>query len=305
MLYISGFTSYTDEKIDILSLKENPKYNQSVIEDLTTCGGLKSFRISEKTPSEMASACVKRFLEKYKIRGCDIDCVIYSTSTLWNEKFSSGDHISNFLIDSKLTSSIPIATFGHGCANFHAALILARNICSSENKNVLIVTTDKAGSQPTRIISPGVSIASDGAACALVSGSIKLEKAYSIESISIRYGAELAKLDPDASRTEYFENVAKGVRSSVKSSLEEIHCKPKDISKVYANHYRKPTIEMFTSLCGFREEQLYLDTLADYAHCFAADPFIMLEHSKPEGGTSLILGTGTQTWASATLTCRD
>jgi|SRR5690554_138421 len=305
MLYISGFTSYTGEKKDILELKNNPEYNQEIIEDLTTCGELKSYRMCEKTPSEMASACVKDFLKKYSLSENDISYVIYATSTLWNEEFSSRDHISNFLIDSGLKSSVPIATFGHGCANFHSALLLAKSICASEHKNILIVTTDKAGSQPTRIISPGVSIASDGAACALVSGNIKLEKAYSIGSIDIQYGAELAKLDPDTSRTEYFEHVAKGVRTSVKNSLAEIHCKPQDIARVYANHYRKPTIEMFTSLCGFKEEQLYLDTLANYGHCFAADPIIMLEHSKPKSSTSLILGTGTQTWASATLTYSD
>ena len=305
MIYISGFTSYTGEKKDILELERNPEYNQEIIEDLTTSGKLKSFRVSEKTPSEMASACVKNFLKKYSLSENDISHVIYATSTLWNGEFSSREHISNFLIDSGLTSSVPIATFGHGCANFHSALLLAKSICTSENQNVLIVTTDKAGSQPTRIISPGVSIASDGAACALVSGNIKLEKAYSIGSIAIQYGAELAKLDPNTSRTEYFERVAKGVRTSVKNSLAEIHCKPQDIAKVYANHYRKPTIEMFTSLCGFREEQLYLDTLADYGHCFAADPFIMLESANPENSISLILGTGTQTWAAATLTYSD
>src|SRR5690606_25173124 len=97
MIYISGFTSYTGEKKDILELERNPEYNQEIIEDLTTSGKLKSFRVSEKTPSEMASACVKNFLKKYSLSENDISHVIYATSTLWNGEFSSREHISNFL----------------------------------------------------------------------------------------------------------------------------------------------------------------------------------------------------------------
>ncbi len=305
MIYISGFTSCVGEKKEIAELRSNDTYENSLIDDLINSGGLSSYRVSRETPYKMAASCIRKFIDKYDVKAEDVDYVVYATSTLWNPEFTSRGHISNLLIDSGLVGSIPLAVFGHGCANFHAAILLAKSICTSEDSNVLVVTVDKAGSQPTRIISPGVSIASDGAACALVSGSLKLDKAYSIDSVNIQYGPELADMDVNASRSEYFDRVAKGVRTSVRDSLEQSRCKPRDVVRVFTNNYRKPTIEMFTSLCGFNEKQLYLDTLAEYGHCFAADPFIMLEASTPIVGTSLVLGTGTQTWAAATLTFNE
>mgnify|MGYP002713059493 CR=1 FL=1 len=304
MSYISGFSSYVGEKTPIADLADAEGYISSNIDELLN-NGLAYYRKSNDLPYELAVSAVQDFSSSKGFDLSEIEVVIYATSTLWKREYSEREQMSDFLIKSGLENAYPIGVFGSGCANFHVALKMASGLVDSgAHQNVLIVTTDVAGGQKTRVIDPNVSIASDGAACALVSADKRMDDAYKVGSVEMLYGSVLAHINPKEARTEYFNEVAKGVKKTIRKTLEMDRLNVSDVSRVVTNNYNVNTLKMFTALAGFSESQLFFECVEDYAHCFASDSIICmnaLHGSDASDDVVLVLGTGTQMWAGAML----
>jgi len=305
MTIISGFNYCLGEKKVLIESLIGENYPEKAIEELVKEGGLKYFYESSFSPLQLACKAVLGFRSKWNYVESDIDTVIYTTLSLFDKTYSDPKEISRFLVETGLEKTKFIGVFGHGCANYHVALELAMSLInSSKATNILIVTADIAGPRPTRIIEPNMAIVSDGAGCVLVSNGLKLGDAYELGPISVKYDAKLALADETVSRTEYFGHVASGVISAVSDTLKQASMKPSNVDRVLVNNYRIPVITMLATICGFKESQLYLDSVAEHAHCFSSDPIIGLSSlgKQPDRSQAiLILSTGAESWASTLL----
>src|SRR5262249_27565244 len=106
--------------------------------------GLASYRVSRLTPVELARRPLERTLagldEAARRR---LRRVIFATNSLAHPSLATPHALSQLLADLGLPSLFPIGVFMSFCANFQAALELARALIDSGNeRDVLVVCTD-------------------------------------------------------------------------------------------------------------------------------------------------------------------
>ena len=155
----------------------------------------------------------------------------------------------------------------HRCANLVVALDLANTLVrAGRHRRMLVITTDRVPRGVSRIES--FAIFSDGAASCLVTDEPVAGTCYDVLG-----SASCSTLD----RLDYGGEISADLAVAVnRSLLEDQSLRASELSALMHTNLVIPVISMKERQAGFTAEQLYLDNISRFGHCFAADPLINL-----------------------------
>ncbi|MEV7414926.1 3-oxoacyl-ACP synthase [Streptomyces sp. NPDC089919] len=161
------------------------------------------------------------------------------------------------------------------CTNLLVGIRTAQAlVAAGQHRRVLVATTDKVSDEAVRM--ENFALFSDGAASCLVAAEPLGADAYEI------VGGASAQ-DPGALdwSNEISADLARAVNERI---LADAGMKPGDIQGVLHPNLFKPLVALKERQAGFTKDQLFLDNITRFGHCFAADPLINLADRAAAGG---------------------
>jgi 3-oxoacyl-[acyl-carrier-protein] synthase III len=262
--------------------------------------GLASYRISTKSPVELARGPIERSLAALDPGAREgLRRVVFATNSLAHPSLATPHALSRLLAELGLPSLFPIGVFMSFCANFQAALELARAlVVSGRERDVLVVCTDVFDKGPDRLVSPKISVHSDAAVSLVVSAS---DGPFRLLETRLRVDSAMGALDRNTQFVQYMDGVSRAVVGIVDETLGAAGLGRDQIVRVLPNNYNAWVCRSMAQLAGFGEAQLYLDNLPRFAHALAADNPINLVDcvaaGKAASGDHLVLlGSGAFQW---------
>jgi 3-oxoacyl-[acyl-carrier-protein] synthase III len=282
-------------------LQQNPELLAGLRE-----AGLQQYAHSSLTPPALALPSIKRTLLASKLRGDEIDTVVFATNSFWKEGFYTMPDVQNMLVDAGLTRAFVMGVFLSGCNNFAAALRTAGGLVASEGKrNVLVVCTDVVEpSSGSRILMKNVAVISDAALSLIVSPAG--EGDFDVLQIGYHSTPQMATLSYEENQAAYVMGTIEGVRGAVDGALAPLAMKTSDVRRVFLNNYVRPAVTMLADKAGFAEEQCHFENIARFAHAYAADALINVvdaHRTRPfeRGETALLIGSSPTNWGAVLL----
>ncbi|WP_374118178.1 3-oxoacyl-ACP synthase [Streptomyces sp. MAR25Y5] len=153
------------------------------------------------------------------------------------------------------------------CTNLLTGLRTAQAlVAAGQHRRVLVVTTDRITDESERM--ENFALFSDGAASALVSAEAEGADGYEIVA-----GASAQRPRALEWTNEISPDLARDVSERV---LHAAGMKLGDVDGLLHLNLYKPVVVLKERQAGFTAEQLYLDNIPRFGHCFAADPLINL-----------------------------
>ncbi|MEZ4364233.1 MAG: 3-oxoacyl-[acyl-carrier-protein] synthase III C-terminal domain-containing protein [Kofleriaceae bacterium] len=269
--------------------------------------GLSELRRTDRVPAELARACCERSLQAARLRGADIDTIIYASETLLEKRYYAFD-TKQFCCDMELSRAFPMGLFGSECANAQTGMQLAADmIRAGRAHNILLVTTDLIPEHKgfSRVW-PNVTVLSD-AACSCIISDTAPAQGYELLSTAFWTNPALWNIDLSVKLLEYFKGIAQGVKrvgADVLKLAKGGEVSREQVQHVLVNNYNLSVVRTFVSQMGFELSQAYLKNLPRFAHSFAADGLINLTDLVSTGKVApghhcILLGSGTTAWAAS------
>lgn len=267
-------------------------------------GGLSTYRTTERSVVELTAGPIRRTLDALDDadRGA-IRRLIFATNSVWDESLHTPAAVSGLLNKLDLPGVLPLGASLSWCANFHAALELARLLIEADGEEcVLVACADKwPVERVDRLVSPKVSVHTDAAASFAVT---TRGGPFQVRATRIRLDPALGTVDRNREFVRYMDGVARGVTGIVNDALGAVGLEPDAVARVVPNNYNRWTSRSMGQLAGFEEPQLYLDNVPRFAHALCADNPINLCDLASNGGVRrgdrlLLLGTGPYQWGAS------
>ncbi|MCH7230948.1 hypothetical protein L0U85_08810 [Glycomyces sp. L485] len=152
------------------------------------------------------------------------------------------------------------------CANLMLAMRAAcAAVDSGQARTALVVTADRIEHGAHRI--ENFALFSDGAASCLVTAD---ERGDGFRFVAAAAAQDLAATDPGG---QISADLAVQVNEHLHRATGVV---PGDIARVLHNNLYLPLVSLKEAQAGFAPDQLHLDNITRFGHCFAADPLINL-----------------------------
>jgi 3-oxoacyl-[acyl-carrier-protein] synthase III len=153
------------------------------------------------------------------------------------------------------------------CLNMLAGLDVARAlVAAGRHRSVLLITTDAVGPGADRMSQ--FALFSDGAASCLVTAEPGVGERYQL------LGCDSAQ---DTATLEWSNEISSDLARQVNDRLlTAFEVKLGEIAALLHNNLFKPVVVVKERQAGFSAEQLFLENIPRFGHCFAADPLINL-----------------------------
>jgi len=276
--------------------------------------GIRRYRTSEKSPSELAAESVAGTLEDAGIDPKEIDAVVYTTCSFWSDpelpvigkdaqlssEFSK-KIIRNVVHSLGMSNAQSFGVFLAESGNFTSGIRVARNlIVAEELRNVIYVNTDKLTDEESKVVPSEISMMSEAAASCLVTR--EKRGGFLLGKLAQKSNPLMSTFGENAALKVLME-VAKGVKAAcdtVSNGDSSVY------RKLITNNYSHNTLKMLAHQAGCADAQLYLDNLARLAHAFASDTLINLKdfcaaEGVRRGDKFLLLSSGPLTWGALEL----
>ena len=236
--------------------------------------GLGYFLESEATLCDLAQSAAEQTLEESGVAPRNIGAVIFASDSFRNipEQYAE---LGRFLESLELSGAYPLNITLSDCANVQIALRVAASLVrSGELDHVLLVSADLAhyASPGTRIIGNGIAIASDAAACALISAEDSAPLV--IKAVAQETAVEL--LDPGDDDHVLLASRVKAHRALFGRLFAAAALSATGVRQVFANNFARNVLRIFMADNGFSEDQVYLDNVRRVGHCLGSDCLINL-----------------------------
>jgi 3-oxoacyl-[acyl-carrier-protein] synthase-3 len=266
-----------------------------------TAMGLDSYRQSNAAPAELARQAAAKTLAESSIRPDAIDAVVYATSSFQRRAWYMNDFgvLCERLM---LTHVTGLGVFLAECGNFASALRVARGLLLGEGlRNVLLIVSDVCLAPSDRIVAPGISVLSDGAASCIVSSVVP----SSLEILALHQESDQRIRNIEMSRelVKALKFTADGLARLTDRVLQDLHLPREAVGRLITNNYSLSTLRLFAVQTGFSLRMCYTDLVPEFAHVFAADALINLSSyasaatdRAPGPEVVLLLCTGQCTW---------
>jgi 3-oxoacyl-[acyl-carrier-protein] synthase III len=286
---------------------ELPNVAEDIREQLQQ-GGLRTYRVSSRTPIELARGPVTRTLaalddeERARIKR-----VIFATNSFHDPSIATVREISRLLVDVGLGSAVPIGLFLSFCANLQSAIDVARGLLALEPGHaVLIICTDVRPRDEDRLVEPNISVLSDAAASLVLS---PREGRYRVLDSRFQVESALGLLDRSTEFLEYMDGVSRGVTSVLGDTLAALELEPTEVARLLPANHTRWVCRAMAELAGFEESRLYLDNIPRVAHAFAADNVINLYDYEEAGNVRAgdliaLFGSGGFQWGCTLVEAR-
>lgn len=265
--------------------------------------GLKYFRQSTRNIYQLAVKSVQMSFSLAGIDASSVGAIIFVTSSFLETPEQRAKLLGGMMKELGLVNAFPFTISSSDCANFHAALQMADSLIQQQRySRIVIVCADVGKAYLSRVITPGIAIASDGAASCVVSEAAA-GRGFEICRTALKTNLELV-LAADH-RSKSLNEFILGVKDVCRSAMSGL--KPGQIKKLITNNYAKSMLQAYALLSGLGEDKLYLANLQDIGHCFAADNIINLSgylaesNAATNGDFVMTLGTGSGHWGATLL----
>lgn len=254
--------------------------------------GIDSYRASGKSIYELSLESIEKTLCGYNKDS--IDKFIFSTSS-FHDSFKRTGTLEdvNEVIKSVEIDAYPYGVYLSECLNFFSALNLAASLLRNENDgSILISTSDKIGKGESRIIPPGFSVKSDGAASCIICND-KSEGAVEVLGVYQKHNSKMLRKDEPLSP----EGLSREFSWCLEKVKEEFLVNyNNDYKFIITHNYNKVYPRTIAYLLGLDVGRFYIDNVCQYAHCFSADILINLDNllksdSVNKGDEILTIGT--------------
>lgn len=278
--------------------------------------GFRNFSSSAKNVVEIAASALVATLEKLEIPREDIDGVVLSTETFWDQPpgfeedpaghFALRNRWIQILGELGLRRAVPYGSWLSASGNFGPALTIANALIDAgQHRNVIVVTADKIHERLPRLMHNGAAVVSDLAASCLVSAA---PSRFRIENITTVSAPRLATFDIE-DRKDLGKIVLETMRAlgDLKRRFSaETGRSPADYQTVVAGHFHTLSLQVITDALGITPSAIRRDGRSELSHAYASDNLLTLDHLERAGDIRandqlLLLSTGVWTWSLITL----
>jgi 3-oxoacyl-[acyl-carrier-protein] synthase-3 len=228
------------------------------------------------TSRELADLAVQAGATTLKTAGIDtasVDALVLCSNRIPGPAEEHGQFVADILTGIGLGDIPAYGANLNRCVNLLAGIDLARAlVVSGRYRLVLVITTDKVAEDADRMSQ--FALFSDGAAACVIAvggvGGWAAGPACGFELLGCATAQETATLEWTS---QISADLAKDVNEQL---LGAAGLKLGDVTALaHANLYT-PLLVMKERQAGFSPDQLYLDNIPRFGHCFAADPLINL-----------------------------
>lgn len=306
-VFLGGISYQTGEEHDIEEIPEL-QADQEVLENLLALG-LEKYAVSKQSPLQLARRCVEQTLEKTGVDRAEVGAVIFATTGLavaskpW-QPLRYGNELGELIIDLGLTRAFPLWVSLGECTNMSSALAVASDMVRAGRiRNAIVILADCVGPGYSRIVAPNITVLSDAAVSCLVSDS---PSEYEIIGVHQYADWKMLKTDPYAQFTEFFRGTAAGVKTVAEQLMQTLGKKPEDFAALLINNAGLTVARIFSEQTGIPVNKIFIDNIARYAHCDAADNFInlhdyALKGTMKAGELYLLVASAPHQWGAAAL----
>lgn len=235
------------------------------IPDLPELMGFGQYRESSTDIFTLAIQSAQQSLARAGSSGADVDLVLFCSTNFSLIDGDGRERTHRLCKGLGLTRAFPMGITLNNCTSFLSAIKMAEALVrGGSHRNVLVVTSDKVYDESQRCIHYG--IFSDSAASCLVSGVLT----HGFELLATAYRADCALIaDGGLDDGELYARVQDNL-------LTAGSCRLADVAKTFTSNIFTPIVRAKEMRLGYADEQLYLNNVAQKAHCFAADALINL-----------------------------
>jgi 3-oxoacyl-[acyl-carrier-protein] synthase III len=240
--------------------------------ELSTMGCKTFWQMTRKLESYVV-ASIAETLARSNVAADQVDAVLFASSDQ-NLPALHVDFTRNVLAELGLVRCIPTLISFQQCASSLAALAHARGLLADPSvSHVLLVAFDFVRLDCDRI--KPFALFGDAVASCLVSR----DRGIGLTLRSCGSAMDMKGLrgsDDFGSRRSVAARV-------LQEALSKANVKLPEIERVFSTNIYKPIAMFSTSMLGIRREQLYIETLAERAHCGNCDWMINLSHALQQG----------------------
>ncbi|MEV5880542.1 acyl carrier protein [Streptomyces sp. NPDC052101] len=234
--------------------------------------GFVTYRWSEAPVVELMAACVQRCLAKARIPGSEIDTVLLVTDSLPHDRTAHRD-VAELLAETGMTGAT-VATVGMmDCATAMVAVGTAASLVRDGTaRHVMVVSGDLAdlSTGGDRVVAGGAAIASDGAACVLVSA-----EAPGLPVLAMAHHAAAGQEHGGTAPRQQLLSRITAYRELFARLSARHPVRPAE-TVVLPSNFARDVMRMYLTDVGFDSERIALDGVGRVAHCQGSDPLINL-----------------------------
>jgi 3-oxoacyl-[acyl-carrier-protein] synthase III len=292
-IYLRGISHHCGPRTsleELPALRDDPE----ALKYLTTLGLRRFSRIAEPT-TPLIERCADETMRAAGTVGADIDAVITFSTLL--DPHRELDNVALVAAKLGIVGAQSFGVFHNQCTNYSQALQLARYLTICEPyRHVLLIGWDVLDERRgDRIMPNRLSVYSDVVLTAMVSRDA--HDGFRIDGISHRYLPDISGLQAPGEVLRFIQRYSDGLRGACQSLYQAVDASPGVFKRMITANYNLSVLRNLAELAGVRQDRVFTDNLADYAHCFAADQLISLEQLSRRGECAsgdrlLLVGAG-------------
>lgn len=279
-------TALGELSLPIEDLRKEPSGQDFVPLFLTD--GFISYRKTHRGAVDLVTTSVKRTLEVGGVAPASIDAVLLCAENF--EEFVDSDalpgtvalqarlRIAAALSEMGLSVSYLMGLWSAGCANFVAAMALAKGLVAQNcAKNVLVITVDCDRQLSARIMNNGGAVYSDGASSCIVSRSVHGEEGFRIDGIALSADISVAAIDPRKNPFGYLVSLNRAI-GKVKRGIEPQLGRGLDsYDRILTPNLRRRSLAILAESFRLPLARFDMPLKSRVAHVNAADHLLALE----------------------------
>ncbi|MHC5599857.1 MAG: 3-oxoacyl-[acyl-carrier-protein] synthase III C-terminal domain-containing protein [Nostoc sp.] len=307
-VYMTALGYQLGDSYPISEIKElTVKPEEEILETLLEVG-LENYTRTSLSPIEIAKESIQVTLNKTSIKSCNIDALVYVTSSFWNPSFSSTKEISRLIYELDLNNAYPVGVFFSECSSMLTAIRIASNFIKvGEWRNVLVVSSDTISENDTRIIPPNTSISSDAAASCILTCEQEegFEVMYTTQHIDTTM-PDIFTIEDMELIEEYLKASNQGIKEILDRTMKDMRMNPKDFRKIISLNLNSSVSQTISKFLDIEIERVFQDNIPRFAHALASDVLINLcdfstHYAIKSGDLFLLMAMGTNTWGTSVL----
>lgn len=219
-----------------------------------------------------AAAC----MEKSETPPGEVDAIIHFSTTF--DAYKEHGDLAWMAVELGLERALPYGMFLNQCTNYTQAIQFASHLIRNEGmKNVLVLGSDVLDeSRADRVMDNRVSVYSDIALAFMVRAGTGA--GYRVDGLEHRYLPRISSYTKPASLVQFITAYSEGIRGVCGSLCARLGAGPGSFKRLVTANYNHSVLKNLAQLADMPQNALFLDNIADYGHCFAADQLIALQH---------------------------
>ncbi|MFF3404372.1 hypothetical protein ACFYW6_38890 [Streptomyces sp. NPDC002659] len=260
-----------------------------VLEEMRALG-LATYSRFGGDPLELAADSLHSTLRASAIRPSEIEAVIYATTAYgsmgaaWS-LLDTEAGLRKLLGRLGMHRAMPIGVSLAQCANLTSAISLAAGLVSAGRyRNILVFVADRIPSGVSRVVNPGTTVLSDGAASCIVSRTA--HGGWELAGFAEHLDPPDDGLNPQENFFAYLKGTAAGIEAVCADLYEQLAVDADDFDLLLINNVNRSVVRLFAEHSGFPVGSVHSANIARYGHCDAADVIINLsDHAGGSGAT--------------------